>query len=177
MKSLNAIFEAAISAGAEIDIIYQGGSHPGAVRTVLPLRITDGLLRARDSATGQSKSFKLELITLPEKEASDDLDLSFRNYHSIQDILFLEQKLILRSDLIVLADRFHIRLFKTEKDSISDAPLFSIGYQKYRQDSGLHKTENLRPWICNGSSYDTLQQAAEAFVLALRFYVKDIKWT
>ncbi len=175
MKPLNGILEAAISAGTEIDIIYQGGSHPGAVRTVLPLRITDGLLRARDSATGQSKSFKLELISLPEKEVPDELNLSFRNYHSIQDILFLEQKLILRSDLIVLADRFHIRLFKTEKASNSDAPLFSIGYQKFRKDSQLHKLENLRPWICNGAFYDTLQQAAEAFVMALRFYVKDIK--
>lgn len=170
MNSLKTILQAAIASGTEIDIIYQGGSHPGAVRTVLPLRITDGLLKARDSATGQSKSYKLELITLPEKGAAADIDLPFRSYHSLQDLLFFEQKLILQSELFVLADRFHIRLFKTEKDSVSAAPIFFIAFQKYLWDSQQHKTENPQPWICNGVSYAELQQAAEAFVTALRLY-------
>lgn len=181
--NISEVLKTAIDSRTEIDIVYQGGSHPGAVRTVMPLGIKDGLLKARDIASGQCKSYKMELIALPEKTGAAREDIPFRSYHTLYDLLLLEQKLILDTDLFVVADRFHIRLFKTQADSISSAPLFSIGYEKVPEDSlkevpGDHQKnndKNRKPWICNGLPYSELQEAAEAFITGLLRYVKEQK--
>lgn len=172
MDNLIRILKAAIQTKAEIDIVYQGGSHPGAVRTVLPLSLKEGLLKARDSGSGLSKSYKLELISLPEEKGTAEELLSFRSYHSLYDLLLLEQSLILRSELFVLADRQHMRLFRSEADSASAPPLFYISRGK--QGGASQDTDHGQSWMCNGVPYGELQQAAEAFVVALRQYVKNL---
>lgn len=55
---------AAVEAKKPVQIIYDRGSQPGTIRTVTPLAVADGTLRARCHATGAAKSFKLEYLRL-----------------------------------------------------------------------------------------------------------------
>lgn len=137
--------EAAIALAVEIDIIYAGGSHPGSVRRILPISISKGLLKAKSG--GEAKSFKLDLISLPDTFA----DIHFRSYHGIQDILLLEQKLILDSGLDLEADRFHLKLKGESGVSLS-----------------LHRMQN--QWALNTHRCADFQAAAEALVAALHMY-------
>ncbi len=180
MNNIVSILEAAIKSKTAIAVIYQGGSHPGALRTLYPVALKDGLLKARDLESGQSKSYKLDLIQLSDAENMDEEDSGFRHYHSLYDLLLLEQALILHSGLFVQADRFHIRLYNNEEESASVAPVLSIHYQKPAEKSsekasggsGNNRSGKSGPWICNGISYKDLQQAAEAFVTALRKHIE-----
>jgi len=180
MNNIVSILEAAIKSKAQIAIIYQGGSHPGTLRTIFPISLKEGLLKARDAASGQNKSYKLELITLSEADTTDEDDPGFRNYHSLYDLLLLEQALILRSGLFVRADRFHIQLYNNEEESAFGAPVLSIVYQKTSEKTSGKASENSEnskvgrsgPWICNGNSYRELQQAAQAFVSILKEHIK-----
>lgn len=178
MDPLKNTLEAAISSGKSLDIIYQGGSHPGTLRRIYPLFIKEGILKARDPKTGEHKSFKLELIVLPSLPDTPNPEPPFRTYHTLHDLLLLEQELILKTGLFVVADRFHLRLFTNEKDSIAAAPLFYVTYRKFLKNAQgsdvpgvpAAPVENPRPWVFNGITYNGLQPCGEAFVKALRIY-------
>jgi hypothetical protein len=56
--------QAAVDAGEMIAIIYHGGSHPGVVRRVLPVRVTEDAVWAIEADGEQRKQFKLAKVEL-----------------------------------------------------------------------------------------------------------------
>jgi predicted DNA-binding transcriptional regulator YafY len=54
----------AIETGKTLNIRYFGGSTPGAERQIIPLKIDGNLVRARCSATGETKNFRIDRIEL-----------------------------------------------------------------------------------------------------------------
>lgn len=163
MKTLIRSIETAISAHQTIDIVYMGGSKPGAVRRIMPLSVKENILKAKAVESGAMKSFKLDLIT----QVSDvPEDQPFRNYTSLHDLLLLESSLILLSDLYLEADPFHIALYKTDADKAhSLPPLVSISRNKF-------ESRKMYPWVCKGRPYQSFQKAAEEFVRTVRAYIK-----
>lgn len=163
MKTLVHSIEAAISDSQTIDIVYMGGSKPGTVRRIMPLSIKESLLKARALDSGAIKSFKLDLITavsaIPDEQP-------FRNYTSLHDLLLLEGSLILRSNLYLEADPFHISLYKTVAGEMpTHPPLVSISRNKF-------ESRKVYPWICKGRTYQSFQKAAEEFVRTIRAYIE-----
>ncbi len=163
MTPLMTTLKSAIADHQEIDIVYAGGSKPGSVRRILPVSIRDSILKAKEANSGILKSFKLDLITLvysiPEEQP-------FRHYTSLHDLLLLEGSLILKSELYLEADPFHIALYKTDphKGPVA-APWISI--QRNKTES-----RKVYPWICKGRTYKSFQKVAEEFVRTVRAYTE-----
>lgn len=168
MDTVRATLTAAIASGDAVEFQYNGGSTPGKQRRVIPLTIKDDLLSAKDIETGKRKSYKLSLIAFA--VAPHGSEPVLRVYGTLHDLLLLEQSLILRTNLFVLADRFHIKLYTQSNPVSTTNPLFYIQYDRYLIDPVGTKVESTKPWKCNGTSYSTLQPAAEAFVRALWVY-------
>jgi hypothetical protein len=61
---LRARLIAAASAGEIISVVYHRGSQPGTVREIAPVAISEEEVRARDTAAGIDKSFKLAYLEL-----------------------------------------------------------------------------------------------------------------
>ena len=70
MKGLQRRLEIAAKAGEVVRIIYHGGSQPGTVREISPIRVATLEILARDLATDIVKTFKLAKIELVE-DATD----------------------------------------------------------------------------------------------------------
>jgi hypothetical protein len=62
MASIADLLTEAASEGALATITYNGGSKPGERRAVLPIRIVDGMLQAREPGGRATKSFALAKI-------------------------------------------------------------------------------------------------------------------
>jgi len=84
--------EAAIHSKEPIEIVYLGGSKPGAVRKIGPIGIAKGKVRARCYETGAVKQFLLDKIRLP--DSNSDLEPNWNsaifekpNIESIDDLL------------------------------------------------------------------------------------------
>lgn len=146
----SAYLQAAIILGIEIDVVYAGGSQPGKARRLLPQSIRNDVLKARTG--GATKSFKIALITV----VHNAVDVRLRNYTGIQDILLREQKLILNSGLLLVADRFHL--------SLSDDNRLILN---------LHRNQGR--WLVNSLPFSDFQAAAEAFVTALYIVTEQLK--
>lgn len=68
--ALRDMFGQAVSTGEVLRIVYHGGSQPGSVREVRPISVTDDELFAHDLASGESKTFKLAKIEIPDPAAN-----------------------------------------------------------------------------------------------------------
>lgn len=64
--------ERAIADGKRLNIIYNGGSHPGAMREIAPISITNGKVMARCYTSNEVKTFTLEKIEIIESEISEN---------------------------------------------------------------------------------------------------------
>lgn len=62
MSNVTEIIQVAISTGSVVSIIYNGGSHPGQSREIIPLSLTDGNLVAREPTSRRTKTFKIQKI-------------------------------------------------------------------------------------------------------------------
>ncbi len=62
MKKILEIIDQAIASGELVNIVYNGGSAPGSLRTIIALSVSSDHLTARDPASGIVKLFKLEKI-------------------------------------------------------------------------------------------------------------------
>lgn len=163
MNPLMATLEAAITDHHELGIIYSGGSKPGTLRRILPVSIRDNILKAKEAGSGSMKSFKLDLITLAETVPEEP---PFRNYTSLHDLLLLEGALILKSDLYLEADPFHIALFKADGvNGPQSPPLIALSRNKT-------ESRKVYPWVCKGRTYMSFQKAAEEFVRTVRAYTE-----
>jgi hypothetical protein len=68
MKTIKEILQNSIHTGELINIIYNGGSVPGASRMIMPIAIEGNKIKARCYKTNTVKSFFLEKITLAESD-------------------------------------------------------------------------------------------------------------
>jgi hypothetical protein len=57
--------QAALASGTTIRIVYRGGSQPGTVREIRPMRVTETEVRAYDVTAGIAKTFVLAKLALP----------------------------------------------------------------------------------------------------------------
>ena len=62
MQSVSDVLSKAVESGAIVNIVYNGGSNPGASRSVVPLSITSTELVAREPTLRIAKTFKLSKI-------------------------------------------------------------------------------------------------------------------
>lgn len=114
--------EAAIAAEASLEIIYDGGSHPGARRVIAPIRIRSGILQARCDAA--LRSYRIQQLTL-----AGELP-PFRHYNGIQDLLLRAQREILHSGLLPEADRYHL-ILRTPEGKPSASLISSQGMWRF----------------------------------------------
>lgn len=63
MLTIVELLRQAISEGEIIAVVYNGGSHPGQLRPLIPLSLTDEDLSARDPSAHITKTFKLHKIS------------------------------------------------------------------------------------------------------------------
>lgn len=171
--------QAAIANNENIVISYYGGSKPGAVRTIAPISLKNGKVRAKCFASGKIKVFILDKIKInPDQDIRPSWS-SAPTYTSIKDLY--EQ---IRQDLDDFGwhvahkkqnDHEHVRLHRKFLDGV---PLKSIeaeiSYSKYAYnfDPLLDEPERIvvkRPYFVRGKnseskSYKYLDKAAAYFI-------------
>ena len=64
-QSLRELIDGAVAAGEVIRVVYHGGSQPGSVREIAPVRVFDDEVDALCVASGERKTFKLDRIEIP----------------------------------------------------------------------------------------------------------------
>lgn len=61
---LDARIQAALDSHEPINVVYNGGSQPGVVRTITPIGLNGTMLRARCHVTGTAKMFKVARLAI-----------------------------------------------------------------------------------------------------------------
>ncbi len=75
----------------KVEIVYNGGSQPGTVRTITPISIKNDKLRAYCHLTGETKQFFIDKIELSEIKSNLTkpymLGSQYRHYETVGDLL------------------------------------------------------------------------------------------
>lgn len=120
----------AARAGEVLRVVYHGGSQPGAVREISPIRVADAEVAARDLATDIVKVFKLAKIELADRGTNaPEYDPTLTDGHADPQTIgdaFDEAKL---SELEALG--WHV---VASKDSISTHRFFKNGNPRKTPD-------------------------------------------
>jgi hypothetical protein len=158
----------AIGTGELINIIYHGGSEPGAARMIMPLEMKDGKIRGKCYKTNQVKHFWLDKITLSDGDQTNytglhktpDYDL-IEGITTIQDILNHYQAELIRLGWVIDYNTDFIGLYKQYKNG-----------KRYKRAKLLIAAGNSdgtqRPWYHNGRRYKYLSKAAAKFMALAR---------
>lgn len=174
----------AIETGEVLSIIYHGGSQPGAVRQLSPIKVTHREVRAREIETGIVKTFLVAKIELaggqttarryvPEEGNNINEPASIQEafQNEVEELESLGWHVQLEEDSISLH-----RYFKNGKPlKGSDVSLY---FDEYTSDfvvdlDGELQEENVRkkqkPWMVrakgiNTRSYSSLYKAANLFI-------------
>lgn len=187
MDTMSAI-QNAITNKEKITVSYLGGSHPGSMRTIAPISIKNGKIRARCYASGKVKVFIADKIKLDPNQEIVPAWSSSPKYTTLNDLHFQ-----IRQDLEYLG--WHVVHEKQEDSEIISLhrkfkdghPLKSveaeISWNKYEQHSILisdpfdfenpvyrHETRySLRPYCVTGKNntsktFKHLDKAAAYFI-------------
>lgn len=68
-QPLRGVLAQAVNTGEVIRIVYHGGSQPGTVREIGPIKVSETEVVAEELASGVVKTFKLERIEIPDSSA------------------------------------------------------------------------------------------------------------
>lgn len=186
MVSVVRILELAIVERLTLDIIYLGGSSPGAVRTIYPIDIKNDLLFARDYASNQIKNFKISKIQSPLENKNAELydPKSPLEFTGLSQVLKALQPLIADPSLIVYDDDKLLILDRFKNGRIKDSPVASISFEPYIFDTFEYslddneiveqKRKSVNPWrVYNKSAhyrsnFKNFNKAANKFLLLLQ---------
>ena len=154
----------AIGTGELINIVYYGGSEPGAARMIAPLSVKQGKVRAKCYKTGQVKEFFLDKIAIAGDEISDyqgsrktpDYDV-IEGIATFNDLDAKFRQEFEKLGWIVISDKEHFGLYKQYKNGkIYKRPTFFIEADFINFPG--------RPYYCAERRYKYLSKATEALV-------------
>ncbi len=142
----------AVETGEIISVIYHGGSQPGTVRQISPLKVTHREIRAREVATGAVKTFLIDKMELAQgksdaKQYNPDAVNKLPEPSTIQEVFQSEVEGLKRLG-------WYIQL---EINSISLHRYFKNGKPRKGADVGITKYEDnpSRPYYVYGPSLAT----------------------
>ena len=187
--SIEKFLQKAIETGEIVEIIYYGGSQPGAQRAIAPISIKDSKLRARCYSSKAVKTFIVEKLKIVNGEEvkgetkwSIDRKQAFR-FQSLAELLEKEKDYITDLGWHIEYENEHLSLHRRFKNGkpMKGADV-SIYYEEFTHDlifgvDGEWHEENIRkrqrPWTIrtkneNTKTYGTLEKAAEAFIKAAK---------
>ena len=144
------ILSEAAKSGEIVSIIYHGGSQPGSVRDLYPIEVTIREVRAREVATGATKTFllsKMEVASL--NTSTGQYDLERRKKQEFGDVSIQEAFSGYVAAFKEMGWHVHI-----EEDSISLHRYFKNGKPRKGSDVGVTKYDDnpSRPYYVWGPS-------------------------
>ena len=175
----------AVELGEPLRVIYQGGSQPGTVRTIAPISIQNGKVRAKCFNSGAVKLFMVEkLIIVDSNEQTDATEWEAAPkvtpvYGSVPELLEDKQDMLSRLGWHVQTDENRLSLHRRFKNGkIRKGPDVDLEYNAYTYDvvvdaDGNTHEENVRrstrPWCLRCKTQPTrtfghLGSAAEVFM-------------
>lgn len=161
MEDIKTLLQQVIDCQGDLDIVYQGGTSPGTIRRIAPLKILDDAkLAAYCRTSGAKKTFMLNKIALPDEHHTGEV-WQPKQKTAYPDGLTLEdfaQALVSTGKL----DHVHIVLMHRENsEDVAVAvhrfykngkprkrPDIWLKYEQYRTDQYTHeRVERARKWI------------------------------
>lgn len=175
----------AIESGEVLKVIYHGGSQPGSLREISPIRIKNGKVSARCFTSSAVKSFAIGKIVIVEGETQPTAAewqpgiVRPEQYGSISELLENQKAFLMQLGWHIEHDNNYLSIHRRLK---TGNPLkgsdVSLHYEEYTYDlvvgvdGELHE-ENMRkrqrPWTVRGKNQDTktyshIDKAAEVFM-------------
>lgn len=179
MEDIKQILSAAIGTGELINIIYHGGSEPGAARMILPIEITGDKIRARCHKTNQVKSFQIGKMALSPSDkitySGDKIGKEPATLTEAAETKYIEELRNLGWEVEIEPDA--IRLYTHFKNGKRlKHPNVSLYYRDdydgdelyYETENGRWKKLDPRPWKTGGRAYKYLGKAFDAFMIEAR---------
>lgn len=169
-----------------LTIAYHGGSHPGTIRKILPVRITGEKVRALCSSTNMVKTFVISKIEVVEKGSESEgttwsqAYVQEETFNSLQEIYTAKREDLLSLGWHIQFDLDSLSLHRTRKNG---KPLIGhdvwINYEEYTSDSAydvetqsfieVDYRKRIRPYSVRAKgedtkSYSNLNKAAALFL-------------
>lgn len=159
-----------------VQIKYNGGSQPGSIREILPLKFIKDMLMAKCVATGAQKTFTIDKIELldhnnVDAKSFDPSLIGLRMYDSMQDF-YTESKQYFDSigwDYTFIDDE--LKLYFTKKDGRKIIrKQVTMNYYPLKDDPWSNdQVPNPKPYWVSGGNYNTvcygkLDKAVTSFI-------------
>lgn len=173
METIKKILEDAIGTGEIITIIYHGGSEPGTSRMISPIKVDNGIVRARCLTTNKVKGFSIDKIEL---SASDKVDYTGQHKEpeepkSLSEGIepFLNE--LVEQGWIIQQDEDAVCLFERFKNGKpkKQPKLYLIYYRDPDTDKRFQK-----PWTTCGLAFKYFNRAVDKFMVAAREHAPDV---
>lgn len=170
-----------VGSGEIIDIVYLGGSRPGAVRKVVVQSVTKSRLRAVDVANHVPKTFMLDKVVYP-VDVKNIPSVEWKgseHFSSLADILKKYEKLFLEKKLTPVLDDDALMLFESFKNGkMKKSPFASLVYEEFIDEVYLDpetfeefhdRRKRVLPYIVRSKhdktrSYGSLDRAVVYFI-------------
>lgn len=186
MEILNRLLEA-IETGEVLNIKYNGGSQPGALREIAPISISNDKVSARCLTSNSTKTFYIEKIILSDFNSSEN-HISYDNdfveiakYEDLNSFYKSELNSLLNLGWRIENSEDSLSLHKTFKNGrLINKSEVSLQYEEFACDfvvdaeTGKINAENIRkrerPWTLRATkmttkTYSKLDKAIEVFLI------------
>jgi hypothetical protein len=172
-KTVEEGLRVAIGTGELVNIIYHGGSEPGAARMIMPIAIKGEKVRAKCYKTNLVKEFYIDKIVLADDDTSNytglqktpDYDV-IEGIVSIKDLLDRYHGELTSMGWEIKYDQNHIGLYKTYKNG-----------KVYKRPTIFIEADSMnfpqRPWYCEERRYKYLSKATATFIKAAKKQVSN----
>lgn len=176
METIKKILEEAIGTGEIITIIYHGGSEPGASRMISPIKVNDGIVRARCLTTNKVKGFSLDKIELSSSDQVSYTGQTTKPEEPENLIAGIEPFINELNELGWLVQQY--------EDQIGLFERFKNGKPKKRPTVFLIYDRNpesdidmrfRKPWVTCGLSFKYFDRAVDKFMIAAREHAPIVK--
>lgn len=184
---VSAVLKRAIESGEILKIIYHGGSHPGGVREVAPIKIEDGKVRARCYTSKGVKSFMLNKIQLDgdtathEQKSLDKRQALIDQVHDIKSAYNVLNAAFESDGWATNCSDYAFTLHHRFKNGkVKKGVVVGFEYSEFTTDiewgedySMIEVTKKrVKPWVVlsKGNSaryFGRVEKAVEAFILAV----------
>lgn len=184
------VLQNAIEANDRVDIIYLGGSKPGASRSIAPISISNDRVRAKCYSSNMVKYFDIKKIKLPSSAPAVHYeDYTEKKYKTTQDIFDDFCALYPNTSLICDYTETGISIFGYVKNGNRKSKRsISIEYHERVPDTLSfrikanfemeHYKPKTRPWSVDGplghsAAYSDLHKAAMEFFKRLSIFALE----
>lgn len=174
----------AVGSGEIFDLHYWGGSQPGALRQIIPLKAGEPFLLAYCVEAEQTKIYRLERFCYPiagKEHMRYCASKAFDTYANIDDIALHIMKLT-KGDEHYFIDKSDTSLYiytRFKNGKFRREPSYWIDYQMYRTETYYdpdmnelidEECERTYKWVTSSGRFVYFQKAAEDIIRRLRIY-------